>query len=128
VTVVALLLLAALVGSLALLAYTLTGSRRARGGSVRSNLNELKSEGYLVLHDVAFGAEGDVDHLVIGSDKVVVVASPIALDLQAKLVQDELGCPVTPVVAGAQAVDAIRSAPGGEPVDMQRVYALVGAR
>jgi len=123
--IVVVLLVVSLIGSLALIVQMRVRSRRG-AGSVRAQLNELKSEGYLVLHGVTFGGRGDADHVVIGPDKVVVVASPLAVATQATLLQDELGCPVTPVAADREVAAAIRAAPGGTPVDLQRIYALVG--
>jgi Nuclease-related domain len=74
---------------------------------VSEDLATLESDGYTVLHDVHFGADDVVDHLVSGLNGVFLVESTSGkadarqigiVKRQALRLQDELKCFVTPVI------------------------------
>jgi hypothetical protein len=115
--------------------------------AVGRELEELRAEGYRVMHDFMFGGEGNVDHLVCGPNGVFMVETKFrryeekqlgkAKNLARKL-HDELGCWVTPVIcAGVRKktyvhkgvliagrgdlADAIRSQPAKKTVDPDRL-------
>jgi hypothetical protein len=73
-------------------------------------LEDLRWEQYIVLHDVPFAGEGNIDHLVSGPNGVYLVETkfgsylPVHLkkaNRQAEQLSDELGVPVTPVLCVA---------------------------
>jgi hypothetical protein len=74
---------------------------------VSEDLATLEGDGYTVLHDVHFGADDVVDHLVSGLNGVFLVESTSGkadarqigiVKRQALRLQDELKCFVTPVI------------------------------
>jgi hypothetical protein len=74
---------------------------------VGAALNELRHEGYVVMHDIEQRSEGNIDHLVSGSNGVYLVetkshrfkdGAPRKAKRQAAKLQDELGVWVTPVI------------------------------
>jgi hypothetical protein len=73
-------------------------------------LEGLRWEQYIVLHDIPFAGEGNIDHLVSGPNGVYLVETkfgsylPVHLKKargQAEKLSDELGVPVTPVLCVA---------------------------
>lgn len=87
----------------------------ARGAAaertVGETLNELRYEGWIVMHDLARPGEGNVDHLVSGPGGVFMVETKWRRyedrDLgkakwRAKQLHDDLGVWVTPVIAIAE--------------------------
>jgi hypothetical protein len=73
-------------------------------------LEGLRWEQYIVLHDIPFAGEGNIDHLVSGPNGVYLVETkfgsylPVHLKKakrQAAKLSDELGVPVTPVLCVA---------------------------
>jgi hypothetical protein len=87
---------------------TLNWMRGARAErAVGETLNGLRSDGWVVMHDIEQGGEGNIDHLVSGPNGVYLVETkerryddrhlPKA-KRQAAKVHDELGVWVTPVV------------------------------
>jgi hypothetical protein len=114
--------------------------------AVGRELEGLRADGYSVLHDIMFGGEGNVDHLVCGPNGVFMVETKFrryeekhlgkAKNVSRKL-HDELGCWVTPVIcAGVREktyihkgvliagrgdlAQAIRTHPARKPVDPDR--------
>ena len=147
-----LLALIALFGALAfgLVAIIIRKTRRPER-TVRDELNELRAEGYIVMHDVSLADAESLDHVVIGKDAVYLVETTYdsnELELvksRAQLLHEALGSPVTPivcagtgaetfeheqvVVAGRSAVAAtIRARPGRDTVDLERVSRLAAGR
>ncbi len=112
-----------------------------------NELDELRCEGYIVMHDLMFGGEGNLDHLVAGPNGVFLVETKYGsyddkhlpkIKRQAAKLASELGCWVTPVICSGvrkktfkhqrvliagrgQLADAIRSQPGGRQVDHERL-------
>jgi Nuclease-related domain len=115
--------------------------------SVGAELNALRTEGYLVMHDFMFGGEGNIDHLAVGPNGAFLVETKYRRYTEAQLgrakrqavkLHDELGCWVTPVIcAGTRdktyfhrrvlitgnnnVVEAIRAQSARGKVDMERV-------
>ena len=116
--------------------------------AVGAELDELRRDGYIVMHDVMFGGEGNLDHLVSGSNGVFLVETKFKryemdqltkVKRQAARVHDVLGHFVTPVmcagvrkkrpykhervwIAGrGQLADLIREIEG-TPVDPERLF------
>lgn len=87
---------------------TLNWIRGARAEqAVGETLNELRSEGWAVMHDIEHAGEGNIDHLVSGSNGVYLVetkerryedAHLTKARRQAAKIYDELGCWITPVI------------------------------
>ena len=84
-------------------------------GAVRETLNELRREGYFVMHDIEHGREGTFDHVVCGPTGVYVVKTKarryLERDLhtatrQATQLAQELGVWVTPVICVDEGADA----------------------
>lgn len=74
---------------------------------VGAALNELRHEGYVVMHDIEQCGEGNIDHLVSGANGVYLVetkshrfkdGAPRKVERQAAKLHDELGVWVTPVI------------------------------
>jgi Nuclease-related domain len=74
---------------------------------VGATLNELRYEGYVVMHDIEQRGKGNIDHLVSGSNGVYLVetkshrfkdGAPRKAKRQAAKLHDELGVWVTPVI------------------------------
>jgi hypothetical protein len=93
-------------------------------------LNELRNEGFHVVHDVEQGAEGNVDHLVSGPTGVYLIetklrrydsAHLVKAKRQAAKLHDELGVWVTPVICLAKREDL-------EPFKTQGVWIVPGGR
>ncbi len=126
------------------LVAVIVSKTRKPAPTVRDELNELRAEGYIVMHDVSVKGSESLDHVVIGKDAVYLVETTYGsteLELvksRAELLRDALGSQVTPivcagsgaetfehehvVVAGRSAVVAmIRARPGGHAVDLERV-------
>jgi hypothetical protein len=116
--------------------------------AVGAELNELRRDGYIVMHDVMFGGEGNLDHIVSGPNGVFLVETKFKryemhqltkVKRQAARVHDALGHFVTPVmcagvrnkrpfkhekvwIAGrGQLADLIRGIEG-TPVDSERLF------
>jgi hypothetical protein len=115
--------------------------------SVGEELNALRSEGYLVLHDFMFGGEGNIDHFVAGPTGAFMVETKYRryeewqlgrAKRQAARLHDEIGCWVTPVVCAGDRnktyfhknvlitgrgciVDAIRAQVPRRPVNLETV-------
>jgi len=116
--------------------------------AVGAELNELRRDGYIVMHDVMFGGEGNLDHLVSGPNGVFLVETKFKryemhqltkVKRQAARVHDALDHFVTPVmcagvrkkrpykhervwIAGrGQLADLIRGIEG-RPVDAERLF------
>jgi hypothetical protein len=85
---------------------------------VSDDLAELEHEGFTVLHDLHFGADDTVDHLVSGLNGVFLVESTSGkadarqigiVKRQALRLQDELRCFVTPVIcAGVRSKPSVQ--------------------
>jgi hypothetical protein len=74
---------------------------------VGERLNTLVPEGYVVMHDVMFGGQGNLDHIASGPNGVYLIETKYRryephqlgrVKCQAKLLHDELGVWVTPVI------------------------------
>jgi hypothetical protein len=116
--------------------------------AVGSELNELRHDGYIVMHDVMFGGEGNLDHIVSGPNGVFLVETKFKryelhqltkVKRQAARVHDELDHFVTPVICAGvrttapykhakvwvagrgQLADLIRGIQG-RPVDPERLF------
>jgi hypothetical protein len=116
--------------------------------AVGAELNELRRDGYIVMHDVMFGGEGNLDHMVSGPNGVFLVETKFKryemhqltkVKRQAARVHDALGHFVTPVmcagvrekrpykhervwIAGrGQLAELIRGIEG-RPVDPERLF------
>jgi hypothetical protein len=116
--------------------------------AVGAELDELIRDGYIVMHDVMFGGEGNLDHIVSGPNGVFLVETKFKryemhqltkVKRQAARVHDALGHFVTPVmcagvrnkrpfkhekvwIAGrGQLADLIRGIEGS-PVDSERLF------
>jgi hypothetical protein len=85
-------------------------------------LEDLRWEQYIVLHDIPFAGEGNIDHLVSGPNGVYLVETkfgsylPVHLKKakrQAEQLSDELGVPVTPVLCVAAASQSETYGHGG---------------
>lgn len=70
-------------------------------------LNELRNEGFVVMHDIEQCGEGNIDHLVSGPTGVYLIetkshryaeGAPLKAKRQAAKVHDSLGVWVTPVI------------------------------
>lgn len=81
------------------------GARAER--SVGETLNELRREGYVVMHDVEQTGEGNIDHFVAGRTGAFLIETKARGYLESHLVKarrqaaklhDELGTWVTPVI------------------------------
>lgn len=90
--------------------------------AVGEELNQLRHEGFVVMHDIEQRGEGNIDHVVSGSTGVFMVETklnafrPEALlkaRRQAAKLHDELGVWVTPVICIERRE--------GEPFEMQGV-------
>jgi hypothetical protein len=75
--------------------------------AVRAELEELRSHGYIVVNDVMFGGEGNIDHFVSGPNGAFMIETKFArytpdqlgrARRQARRIHDEIGCWVTPVI------------------------------
>ncbi len=75
--------------------------------AVGETLNELRSEGRVVMHDIEQVGEGNIDHLVSGPNGVYLVETKerryedrhiVKVKRQAAKLHDELGVWVTPVI------------------------------
>jgi hypothetical protein len=85
---------------------------------VSHDLPALESEGYTVLHDIHFGQDDVVDHLVSGLNGVFLVEATTGkaddrqigiVKRQALRLQDELKCFVTPVIcAGVRTKPSVK--------------------
>ena len=116
--------------------------------AVGAELNELRRDGYLVVHDVMFGGEGNLDHLVSGPNGVCLVETKFKryqmheltkVKRQAARVHDVLGHWVTPVICAGvrekkpykhrgvwiagrgQLAELIRELPG-KPLDPEQFF------
>jgi hypothetical protein len=88
----------------------------ARAASaVRETLNELRREGYFVMHEIEQTREGSVDHVVCGPTGVYVIETKArrylekdlhAATRQATQLAQELGVWVTPVICVHEGADA----------------------
>jgi hypothetical protein len=116
--------------------------------AVGAELEELRRDGYIVMHDVMFGGEGNLDHIVSGPNGVFLVETKFKryemhqltkVKRQAARVHDVLDHWVTPVVCAGvrkkrpykhakvwiagrgQLADLIRGLEG-RPVDPERLF------
>jgi hypothetical protein len=116
--------------------------------AVGAELEELRRDGYIVMHDVMFGGEGNLDHIVSGPNGVFLVETKFKryelhqltkVKRQAARVHDELDHFVTPVICAGvrttapykhakvwvagrgQLADLIRGIQG-RPVDPERLF------
>lgn len=85
--------------------FWLRGARAER--SVGEELNELRREGFILMHDVEQAGEGNIDHIVSGPTGVYMVETKarryeeghlVKAKRQAAKLHDELGVWVTPVI------------------------------
>lgn len=115
--------------------------------TVGDELDTLRYDGYIVMHDFMFGGEGNIDHLVSGPNGVFMVETKFRryedsqlgkAKRQAKKLHDELGCWVTPIICAGErkrtfpqrgvlvtgrglVAEAIRNQPSRRPVDPERL-------
>jgi hypothetical protein len=116
--------------------------------AVGAELDELRRDGYFVMHDIMFGGEGNLDHLVSGPNGVFLIETKFKryemhhlakVKRQAIRVHDELDHWVTPVVCAGvrrkgpyrhakvwiagrgQLANLIRSL-DGRPIELERLY------
>ncbi|HZQ82539.1 MAG TPA: nuclease-related domain-containing protein [Gaiellaceae bacterium] len=84
---------------------------KATQGDVRWELDRLRLEDYIVLHDVTYGGNERVDHLVSGANGVFLIEASFERyereDLekakrQARELSTELGCWVSPVICAGE--------------------------
>jgi hypothetical protein len=119
--------------------------------AVRKELEQLRWDGYVVVNDLMFGGEGNIDHLVSGPNGVFIVETKFGsyemnhlakVKRQACRLHDELDVFVTPVVCSrvrpktftharvliagrGHLADAIRTAPPHRAVDPARLRRFV---
>jgi len=83
--------------------------------AVGADLDDLKYEGYVVMHDIEQMGEGNIDHLVSGPTGVFLVETKFGwyqdvalkkVKRQSARVHDELGVWVTPVICRARSEKA----------------------
>jgi hypothetical protein len=118
--------------------------------TVRGELDALRLDDYVVMHDFVYGGDEKVDHLVSGANGVFLIEAsfdryePSHLEKarrQARELSSELGCWVTPVICAGErekpydhdgvvitgrgiVAPEIRSRVRGAPVDADRLRAF----
>ncbi|HVC86724.1 MAG TPA: nuclease-related domain-containing protein [Gaiellaceae bacterium] len=113
--------------------------------TVGQELEALRHEGYVVMHDFMLGNERNVDHVVAGPNGVFMIETTFSdhdevhlakAKRQARKLHDEIGCWVTPVICSSERTfvregvlvaergrlaDAIRAQPRRRPVESDRL-------